>query len=456
MYSILSKIDYTNPRNIVGLFLFGLLLVSFSAQAQVNTPNIFDGIVADYRTAAGGWEAAIATAARRLFFALVALDLIWMGIQLMFKKSDFLEFTGTLVQRILIIGFFLTLLENGSNWSSTIISSFRELAGNAGGVPTISPSSVMDAGIRISVNLIGTSSIFNVPHAVISGLISIGILVVFALLTAELIIVLISSFIILNGGIIMLAFGGSRWTQQFAINYYKTVLAIGVRLFIIQLLIGLGVTLVNNYARDLSDSPRFVEIFVVAGAVIILYLLVKSISSLVQSLISGSGDTSTGGTGALIGAALGAGAAAAALGNAGASGAQSAAGAAQAVNSASNLASQGISGSGGQTTAQQAFSKIGGTAFGSQGAAAGEALGLGLSKVAGTISELGKGVASDYGSRIRGDIGAESGSAGGRIASRLNDQIELNKLESENAGEQAADGQDDNDNYISGVPDTDK
>lgn len=426
-------------------FITALFCFSNLADAKIDTRQSFNSIVKEYKEAASQWEGKIASAAKRLFFLLVAIDFAWMAIMMLFQKQDMLEFLGSLIQRIMIVGFFLILLDQGTAWSETITDSFRNLAGQAGGVANMQPSNVMESGVNISVNLIDAAG--SLANTVLTGLISIIIMFIYALITAELIIVLVSMYIILNAGIIMLAFGGSRWTQQFAVNYYKTVLAIGVKLFIIQLLIALGTSVIANIISKLSEDQTFAELFVIVGAVLVLYLLVKSIGSLVQSLISGSGDTSTGGTGALIGAGLGfaggAATAAATVGEAATGTAKNTVGATMAVNSARNIASEGISDKGGQTAASRAFSTVGGAVAGSAGAKAGEALGLGLSKVAGTVVNLGKEAASDAGAKIKGESGADQGAMGGRMAQRMDNKSALKKMEK---------GSSDKKTYTSGVP----
>jgi type IV secretion system protein TrbL len=440
-------------------FIISSLLIVFSfspiANAEIEDNDSFNNIVERFQEQSSEWEGAISNAAQRLFFLLVAIDLAWMAIMMLFKKQDMLDFLGSLIQRIMIIGFFLILLTNGTSWALIVVNSFRDLATNAGGLPSILPSTIMDIGVNLAADLIEKSSgnsLLNLGNMVLSGLLGIVILFTFALITAEVIVVLVSMYIILNAGIIMLAFGGSRWTEQFAVNYYKTVLAIGVRLFVLYLLIGLGISVIQSLINDLSpDEPTFAEMFVVTGTVIVLYFLVKSISSLVQSLISGSGDTSTGGTGALIGGAVGlaggAAAGASAVGGAATGGIKSAVGAGQAVNSARNIAAEGISSQGGQTAASRSFGAVGGAIGGSAGAKAGEALGLGLSKVAGTVMNLGKEAASDYGAQIKGEMGSNMGTKGGRMSQRMKDKSELNKMEK---------GSNDKNTYISGVPENDK
>ena len=431
----------------VNALLFLVVISCFSSvtNADIETKKSLNSIVREYRDNASNWEAEIVKAANWLFWTLVAIDFAWLVLMMLFQKQDILDFLGSLIQRILIIGFFFILLTNGTTWASAITDSFRTIAGRASGSDGLSPSDVMSQGIDVALRVIAEAS--GAVNTIVAVAIAIIMAIIFALITAELIVVLISMYILLNAGIIMLAFGGSRWTEQFAINYYKTILAIGVKLFVILLMVGLGLSVIEDITDELSNEQGFGELFVIIASALVLYVLVKSIGSLVQSLISGSGDTSTGGTGALIGASLGfaggAAAAAATVGEAATGAAKNTVGATMAVNSARNIASEGISDKGGQTAASRAFSAVGGAVAGSAGAKVGEALGLGLSKVAGTVVNLGKEAASDAGAKIKGESGADQGTMGGRMAQRMDNKSALKKMEK---------GSSDKSTYTSGVP----
>jgi type IV secretory pathway TrbL component len=42
-------------------------------------------------------------------------------------------------------------------------------------------------------------------------------------------------------------FGGSKWTSDIAINYLRTVLSIGIQLFTMTLIIGIGQSFIDQY-----------------------------------------------------------------------------------------------------------------------------------------------------------------------------------------------------------------
>ena len=62
----------------------------------------------------------------------------------------------------------------------------------------------------------------------------------FAFIAGQLLITLIESYIAVYGGIILLGFGGSRWTSDMASSYMKYAVAVGMKLMLCYLVIGLG------------------------------------------------------------------------------------------------------------------------------------------------------------------------------------------------------------------------
>lgn len=152
-------------------------------------------------------------------------------------------------------------------------------------------------------------------------------------------------------GVFFLGFGGSRWTSDMAINYYKTVLGVAVQIFAMVLLVGIGVDLLTAfYAKMNKGTLNFEELGVMLVFCMALLMLINKIPGLLSGVITGAGISQAGiggfGAGAVAGAALGAaGMAAAAASMAGAAvmgGAQSIAGGVSAVKEAFAKAQAGM------------------------------------------------------------------------------------------------------------------
>lgn len=241
----------------------------------------------------------------------------------------------------MVVGFFYWILDNGPAIATAIIDSMRQLAAQASGIDThISPSDIIDVGFDIVSKAIDNSSLWS-PAATTVGLIVAGvILVVLALVSINMLIILITAWILTYGGIILLGFGGGRWTCDIAIQYYKTVLGIALQAFAMILIIGIGKSFVDQYYAAMAKDILLKEMFVMLIVAILLLVLINKIPPVLAGIVSGGGGGSGGiGLGGALGAAGIAGAALAS--SAGAVSAQSAGGL-SALHSAFKAASQSM------------------------------------------------------------------------------------------------------------------
>ncbi|WP_129831057.1 type IV secretion system protein [Vibrio parahaemolyticus] len=92
-------------------------------------------------------------------------------------------------------------------------------------------------------------------------------LIVLALIAAQLTILLVGSYIILNGGVIVMGFLGSEWTRDHGMNYFTTVLGMSVQIFIMQLLVIIGnetfLSFINNPGAGSADYLMMVVMSVI-------------------------------------------------------------------------------------------------------------------------------------------------------------------------------------------------
>ncbi|MDN4695735.1 type IV secretion system protein [Vibrio parahaemolyticus] len=140
-------------------------------------------------------------------------------------------------------------------------------------------------------------------------------LITLALIAAQLTILLVGSYIILNGGVIVMGFLGSEWTRDHGMNYFTTVLGMSVQIFIMQLLVIIGnetfLSFINNPGAGSADYLMMVVMSV------IYYALVNTVPAMASSLTTGRFVFNTAGAvnsaAGLMGAAAGIGMAAASL-----------------------------------------------------------------------------------------------------------------------------------------------
>ncbi|KTD62173.1 P-type conjugative transfer protein TrbL [Legionella spiritensis] len=405
-------------------FLFVFLLIGFSVNAHadgagIDSRDLLDNILYRFSNNASMWSHTILSYARYLFWSLAMISMVWTYGMMALRRADIQEFLAETVRFLVVVGFFYWLLDNGPAIATSIMDSMRRLAANASGIDAkVSPSDIVDVGFDIVSKAIDNSSVWS-PAATTVGLIVAGIiLIVLAMVSINMLIILITGWILTYGGIILLGFGGGRWTQDIAIQYYKTVLGIALQAFAMILIIGIGKSFVDQYYAAMSKDILLKEMFVMLVVAVVLLVLINKIPPILASIVSGGSGGGGGGLG--LGGALGAaGIAGTAL--AGAAGAASAhsAGGLSALNAAFKAASQSMGvGDIGAMSGNSSGPKSGGLA---------QAMGQ-ASKFAGSFgSHLASGafdVAREKAGSMKASFSAKtSDTTGGKIAEAINQRV---------------------------------
>ena len=345
--------------------------------------NRLDGLLEKFREVAASWESVMKRQALSIFWTLATLEFAWSGVILLLKRADLTEVSAEILKRTIYTGFFFTLLTNASDWSDKIIRSFRMIADEAnthiGGTGGISPSKIFDIGVDIGARIAETSSIFSPGESL--GMVICGLLVLvsFILIAAFLVVAIVEMWIVTSAGIILLGFGSFQFTRDYAVKYLTFLVSIGLKLMILQLLIGIGENIIGEWIKEFENTST--DVFVLIGASLTLLILTKTVPELLQNLINGANFNTN--SGLVTAGAAAAGAAAGVVAGAG--------GGAMAVREAQKLA-------------------------GAQGAS-------GMSGILkGMASNLSGHAAKDVSAQMSGVPGSKSGNMGGRMAARMREE----------------------------------
>lgn len=126
----------------------------------------------------------------------------------------------------------------------------------------------------------------------------------FGLMAAHIVLIKVSSYLALNAAVILLGFGACGFLKEYAINTLRYVLSVALKLFVLQLVLGIGMQFITEL-QSIQDPPYEV-LFLMLIESIILLALVKTLPDEVGGLISGSHSGSGAGlatTAAEVGAA---------------------------------------------------------------------------------------------------------------------------------------------------------
>jgi type IV secretion system protein TrbL len=295
---------------VISLFTVLLLLTMCgSASAAVGTNDVIHDVITRYSTAAGKWASKIEGHATWLFWVLVTISMVWTFGIMAVRQAGLNEFFAEFVRFTLFTGFYWWLLDNAASslkFAPGIVDSMRKLGGEASGLGTdFSPAYIVNIGFDIFNRAVDQLSFWDFADSIIGFILSLLILVILTIVAVNIVVTLITAWILMYAGIIFLGFGGSRWTSDFAINYYKAVFAIGASLFAMTLLVGIGVDILDEYYKSMSGGVDFREMGVVLIASIVLLYLVDKVPTIIAGIITGASigqGISSFGAGAAMGA----------------------------------------------------------------------------------------------------------------------------------------------------------
>lgn len=280
------------------------------ACAELSNQNMFNSVLAKYQSASSSWAHIIQERAEWLFGSLALISFSWQFSQIVGSRgsSPFTEMIGELLKFVIFCGFYLWLLRNGPDFALKIIRSFMMIGAQAGGQENLEPSGIVDLGFTIYDAAQQNLDIWS-GTSIAAYIISLIVLVIFALIGINMLLQLCSAWVLAYAGIFFLGFGGSKWTSDMAINYFKTVLGLGASLMTMTLLIGIGTSIVTESIAqmDTSGAQNLTEMAVLLITSITLFMLVDKLPSMVAGIINGASVGSTGigafGAGAAIGTA---------------------------------------------------------------------------------------------------------------------------------------------------------
>lgn len=276
-------------HTIVGTVLASLCW-SGEAHAAINSSGLLDTALQSFQTSAAGWAAYITARASWLFWTLATISLVWTMGQLALRRAEIGEFLGEFLSFTLMTGFFWWLLTNGPTFAVQIMNSMRQLAGSASGLgPSVYPSTLADIGFQLLDRVMTQSSVWQPVDSAVGFVVCLIILIVVALIAINMLVLLVSGWILAYAGIFFLGFGGSRWTSDMAINYYRTVLSLGAQLAGMVLVVGIGFSFINLYYVNMSSQVSVKEMAVLMVAAIVLLGLVNKIPPLLGGLAMGGG-----------------------------------------------------------------------------------------------------------------------------------------------------------------------
>lgn len=303
---------------ILALLLFyAALSLTASAEESMLQLNAIDS---KFQALQNTWYSVVKGFASSLFWKLAVIDFGWSAVVYVLEKNEAAEILTSLVRKIITLSFFFSLLRLSDTWIPAIIQSFVTVGKAAAGVGTLTPDGIVNKGLDLALGAFSLLKELNALSAigVVLPVTFMALLIFLAFLwvAAQLLVTLVESYIAIGLGVILLGFGGSRWTTDFATKYLQFAVGTGIKLMLIYAIVGGGQTLFNGL---LIDGDQLVKsLLIVLGTSFVYTYLAINIPQLATAMMSGSPNLTAGGlagaAATVASAAVGAGVAAAGVG----------------------------------------------------------------------------------------------------------------------------------------------
>ena len=258
-------------------------------------PPVLDTIVEDFRTAVQAARPALLGIAASTFGVLAVIEIALSAIVWTLRESGPERILSALVLKLAWLAFAFGLIASFGVWFPPVIDGFHQ-AGQAVAPGVVSPGDVLGLGVQLSTSMIngffdgvGLMDLsFNlVATAILVALSALIVEVMYAVIAASVVVVLVESFIALAAGALVLGFAAFRGTANLADRFVAYVFNLGIRLFSLFLLVGIGFNVAQGWLPLIQGGTDDVAaMLAVLGGSLTFMLLVVVIPAKVSTLLT--------------------------------------------------------------------------------------------------------------------------------------------------------------------------
>ncbi|MBX6330905.1 MAG: P-type conjugative transfer protein TrbL [Gemmatimonadaceae bacterium] len=273
------------------------LVVVAMVLAMVAAPGahgqILDRTQDAYRVTARQWLGPLSAIARRLFVLLATLEIAVSGLWYALRRESPDEIAARFLLKFIMLAVVLLLITSAGTWLPPIVNGFAR-AGEigSGSAFTIGPSGIVDLGLNLALHKIDLSglpfSFGSIATALFAVATVLVILLSFLLVAVIVMLTWVEAYVALAGGVLFLGLGAFRATAAFAENYLGFLFYIGIRLFFLYLLLGLGTSLITSQIAALPPATTPEQMAEVLSIAVTFAAIIVIIPRTMASRIAGS------------------------------------------------------------------------------------------------------------------------------------------------------------------------
>lgn len=284
---------------LIPLTIALLILLPAAVHAQTQQP-VLDGIANQYRDASRLWRPRLIPVAQQLFMLLASIEFAVSGMVWALRHDRLDDIAAKFLLKFTLTAFLLALITSFTFWIPPIVNGFAAAGERAiGGGGTVSPSGIIDIGRETSLSILNALDVgvmlSNPAMAIYGAIAAFLVALAYTAIAAQLVLVLVESYVVLGGGVLFLGFAAFRGTAGFAENLIAYTFGIGIKIFLLYLIVGLGSQIARGWIPLIQSSsffgPASPLLQVVGGSTIFAVLAIRVPNSVAARL---SGTSSFG------------------------------------------------------------------------------------------------------------------------------------------------------------------
>ncbi|QCE35328.1 P-type conjugative transfer protein TrbL [Acetobacteraceae bacterium] len=273
-----------------------LLYPHHSFAIQVNPAHIPDDIVNRFKDVLGGangFQNKMESFAEHIFYSLIPICLVIRFFPMALKQSTMEEFVQEIFKFSLTMGFFMFLIRNGVSIGMSIIHTFEQMAGIitlGSSSRALQPSSVLEIGLKFYETIADGLKSFH-SWQVFESLslwgMGLAFLILCALVSITVMMAMIKAWMMVYGGAVLLSLGVAVWTQEMIINYFKSAISYGVRIFTLFVVVDACVGVLRTYVDGQHEFTIHTSVEVLLLA-LVMYMMSNKLPEVISGMVGAS------------------------------------------------------------------------------------------------------------------------------------------------------------------------
>ncbi|MBW9054602.1 P-type conjugative transfer protein TrbL [Rhizobium mesosinicum] len=263
------------------------LLALTVAPAHGQEGSLITSLQDEISSAARGWEQTVSNAARSLFWILASIEIGLAAIWLALQAPSLQEWFAALVRRIMFVGFFALVLDQGPSFAKAVVDSLFQIGASGGNA---SPADIFNAGLVVAGKMaekIRFGLFEDNALAISAAFATIVVVIAFSLVAAIFVAIMAEMYIGLLAGMIMLGLGGSSFTKDFAIKYLVYAFSVGMKLMALVMIARIGSEVLIGLANRPEIGEQFQTLLAIAGIAVVVFVIAIYVPNIIQGVIQG-------------------------------------------------------------------------------------------------------------------------------------------------------------------------